>query len=103
MPRDFYICFLLVLCSIPGITYLSLNVYGHRVEIYLGFKTNLLLSDGAILCEHKALLTDQLEFKSTINEKTIVVHVLSYLFKPLISVCVDGVYQDLSPKKRSSS
>ena len=91
----FYGAFLITIALILGIKYIALTLNGHRVEVYLGGKTYLLVSDGVILDQYVSIAVMELRLEGMIDRKHVVVNVTAGLFAPSVSIFFDGVKQNI--------
>lgn len=87
----FYFAFLITILMLPCAKYILTTINGHRVEVYLGGKTYLLVSDGVILDKYEALIVMALKLEGMVNGKHIVVRVTPGVFAPVVAIYVDGV------------
>ena len=92
----FALCYILALLSFLIIFCIQYRTYefdGHHIEVYIGARTYILIADGKVLDEYKALLVTAVHLQGDIEGRHIDVIVYSGVLKPKVAFYADDIIQ----------
>lgn len=92
----FVFCYIFALLSFLNVFSIQYHTYefdGHHIEVYLGVKTYILIADGKVLDEYKALLVTALHLQGDIEGRHIDLVVCTGKIKLQFAFYVDDIIQ----------